>query len=522
APRDANRVANRVAQHARPPAPDAVGSSLVRRLTPVLAVLTLAAGLAACSPSAPEEDGGPAPSDTAPSPEAEGTLGRDATEVEPTWSLDLNVIGQPSVTGGVAVVLTRARDREVDMVGVDVATGEQLWSHPWSPGSVPAGFPFTPATSEDSTGTPVALATVPTQDPSAETTSDLPRPIVALDARTGEELHRADATLTSTPVGACDDGTDLCFTPSGAPSLRVDLTDGSARTEEDGTPPDARSVGSRGLFATNDRPGEQLGVQRDGAVQWQRPIAEIFGDDLTTNLGWSFTHVEDAGVYVGYLLTVSPEQQAKIDAGEPFSNPSYRLAGFREDDGEPLWTAARALHDCLPVEAGDAPLMVRCVLSENAMYGPESEEGADATARIEGFDPATGETAWSVEASPEQVANIVRQNPGPASDGTTLRIDSTDGPVLVDIATGTTEPTADDDVFACQSEPVTLEYAVPWVYQDRSVTDRRGGSLLSPCGPDGAPAPAWTVAALQDTGDAHDGTHVIAVDGALQGFTLED
>lgn len=464
-----------------------------------------------------------------PAPPAD-PLQRDDTTAEAAWTADLDVIGQPSVRDGVAVVLARAREDELDVVAVDAATGEQLWDRPWSPGGVPTGFGMSPTVTAGSDDEPVVVLSEPPGDLSTESAQRFEERVVAVDLRTGEERSSTDPMTLSTPVAACSDGADACLDVFGADSgRRMDVRTGELGDDTDGPPADARSIGGAGLYSTSDRPGEKIGVRVDGETVWERPVEDVVGPGTTSDTGWTFEEAD--GLFVGWLRAVPAEVRELAAAEAPYTVDASLnvMVAFEADTGERLWSVDKADHDCLgdSVTPADTLPRLRCVYAGTVTYAGgdgEVESTEDVAVSVEGFDPRTGEARWTEEMSPEAADALVRgELEIPVRDGQSVVVPTPDGRLLVDVESGDSRELDAESVFACEGETVELEYATPWVNAGQSLTSRFGGRLLSPCDAAGEETDSFSVAAVRDAGqDAGDGRRVLAVEGGLQGFELDE
>lgn len=454
---------------------------------------------------------------------------RDTTVAEPAWTLDLDVFTNPVAADGVAVVLVRDDDR-LEIVAVDAETGEQLWSHPWSPGGVPTGFELRPSLHEGSDGASVAVFATPADHPELE--AAWATPIVGVDLRTGEELWRTEPVIFSTPIDHCADGLDACYDPQNGATQRIDVTDGSTSDAGEGADEQARNIADGGLFSTDDRPGEELGVRRDGATLWSTDIAELLGvEGITTDNGWNFIHTDDPDMFVGSMsLPLGEEREALLSSGRPLdigADESVMVA-FEGDTGTVLWREENVTISCLggAIRVDDEQPRLRCRPGGTYHYDAEAtreDEMDDPSLTVEGFDPMSGETTWSIELPTDAAADILLNKADrPISDGVTVVLPSDDGPRLVVVETGKTRATDETDVFACHGETQTIEYYLARRTSNGESYSRYGADLLTPCHADGSAADAFSVAAVAEAGaDAGKGHHVIAREGRLEGYLVK-
>lgn len=459
-------------------------------------------------------------------------LARDDAALEPDWQADLDVIGQPEVAEGVAVVLVKAPKKRIAIVAVDVSTGEQLWTKPWSPGGVPPGFGVAAETFTSASGRALTVFSDPGSDsPSPEEAEAATRffeSIVVADLRTGEEVHRLEPTRISTPLSPCSDEKDACFDGYGDDGgLRIDLDSGKISTAAADAPPKARNIGDQGLFATDDRPGEQIGVYRDGATLWSTPLADVMGPGVSSDGGWEFGHDETTDRYIGYMRQPPPkdiQERARAGKGYSIDAGGQTLVALDGKTGTVLWKKEDATTSCVGLDT-ESDAGVRCVVGGTITYPGDGEKGtiADPTTSVEGFDPETGETTWTVALSPAAAESVVFSSSAHLSDGRTLVLDTVGGAKLVAVRDGTSRKVSATAVFACEGETIELAYAVPFIVNGDSNDDRYGGAPVTPCLADDAPAPSFTASSVRDGGqDAGEGVYVLATDGGLVGYTVTE
>ncbi len=446
---------------------------------------------------------------------------RVQTPVKADWTLDLDVVSQPRVADGVALTLVRDGGG-LEAVAVDAATGERLWSAPWSPGDVPPGYTLEPAVFETSDGRAVTAFSVPPKDLAATSPDMWVLPVTVRDLRTGKQLHRTEPLDLSTPLIPCADGKDACFTERPDGGRRLDLATGRVGKDSEGAPSRARSIGDGGIFSTNDRPGEQVGVVRDGEVVWSKPVDEVMGAPVTTDTGWEIDHDADADRYVALMVRFDPVQLKRARSGRPYTidaDTAY-LAGIDGASGRNLWTERGAVQDCLGIET-DAP-RVRCKEKGVRVFDASgtAQRVDDAAVTVEGFDPADGSTTWSVEVAPAAAEDVVLDRNQPIAKADTALVATADGPRVVDLRTGEQSAAAADDVFTCAGTAERVTYRMKYFIDGRPVTKRSGEARYRPCTPGGGEAKSFTAPAIRDAGEpAGKGRYVLATGDGLQGFT---
>ena len=488
------------------------------RMKACSATVALLLALSACSSGEPESKPGGRKSSDQPA-----GVERDTSVVEPAWRLDIDPVGQPEIEDGVAVVLATAAGRSLQLVAVDVATGKKLWSKPWSPGWLPNGYSVQPTTMHSKSGKAVTVFSVPPRNLRAVSEDMWRLPLVVVDLATGKELHRTDPVELLTPPVECADETDACFDLRDRKGgVRLDLDTGRLAPDPAGTPEGARGIDVGGLFATSVRPGEEIGVARQGKTLWSRPIGQVMGRTVSSDTGWSFAHDEEADRYVGWMRAALPAETRELaQAGAAFSYDIgvLRLVAFEGADGKVVWSRNGAEHTCLGIHT-DKP-RVRCVFTGVVTYSAKGEltEVQNGSAVLEGFDSETGKTTWSLPMANSAVGDLIDDRDQKVALGDTALVETGEGPRLVDLATGKTAAPADDEVFVCASANTVFQYAMSFFSNGDPVTRRYGGPLYRPCGADGADASAYTVAALTDSRDKpEDGRYVLSSREGLLGF----
>lgn len=474
---------------------------------------------------------------TGPAPtRAVTTAGQSAVESQPPaesaveqpsaqpWTLDLPVIGQPVSVDGVAVVHTAAEDA-LAIVAVNVATGEQLWSRPASPGFVVPGISIQPTVVEDEEGTEYVAYLRPERETS------LNARLVVADPRTGEDIAATELTSFSSPPSSCDDGVDVCLDLDetaafdGGP-YRLRLSDGDFSRE-----PTAggyvRPVGPLGLsdlreYDVASRSYHQYLARIDnGEELWRIHVEDAFGPGSSTDGGWGWTHTEDAGLLIGWIgrahegLFTDPQD---IDLSA-YSTVALDVATggvvWREPGTGPLCRSA------LTLPGGDKhdDYAVRCRYQGEMTVATNQDpafRGLDVV--LEGYDSRTGRTSWQLPmGAAEGLAwdGGVGDVTGPVE----LVMPTPDGPVAIDLRTGDQRFPAADEVIACLTPVVSFEYDDAYFILQEPITERHGGTLIQWCRPDRTPTdrppPATLLAATAVQIGAH---YVVATPTGLAGY----
>jgi len=234
-----------------------------------------------------------------------------------TWSLDDELaVGRIVADGSTAATVLRT-ETGLDIVGIDVSSGDLLWRGPYSmggrfPGSGLGGFDI-------SDGVVAHMA--------GDLGDQRSTIITGRDARSGEVLWEIDAPLAFGAEGCgevfCISSTD---TRRGVRTvLGVDARSGEIRWQMDGgdidyiTDPDLVIV-----LEVGDRPVVHAVEPDSGDVKWTVSPEEALGENMSTNYGWNF--VRRDGVILGTL-------------NRPFQDDSIYGAtyGLDEATGEALW-----------------------------------------------------------------------------------------------------------------------------------------------------------------------------------------
>lgn len=451
---------------------------------------------------------------------------RDQAPIEAAWTTKLDVLGQPASKDGVSLVLAHGKGKSIDAVAVDSKTGKQLWKQPWSPGAVVTGYQLIPRVFESRSGRAMAVFSVPPKNLKANSMDMWKLPITVRDLRTGEEIHRIDKTYQSTPLTACDDEVDACFDHSTKGGQRINLDQGTVGDDPNGAPGEGRSISSQGLYSSGDRPGEEIGVRRDGKTLWSTPIEDLMGKDVSTDTGWNVAHDEDADRYVAGMVAFPKETLEKAQAGKDYTYDFGwdRLVAFDGKTGKKLWQKPGAEFDCLGIKY-ESP-EVRCVRAGTVNYTQKNDKKQSINkpaVTVEGFDPKTGETRWSMEVATKSAQSVIFGETNVVAGGDVVLIPSRQGPQVVDMESGEKAKAAAADVFTCESEPESFDYGMNFYINEKPITERRGTGLYKPCTANGKDAKTFTAPAIRDTdSDADNNFHVIATKDGLSGFKIAD
>jgi outer membrane protein assembly factor BamB len=424
----------------------------------------------------------------------------------------LRPISQP-VAIGTVVVGINAKDRKLFVVALEPATGRILWQQPLTPSASALGVTvhFTKLGDDKVAYLRPTLA------------DTFFAKLVVADVHTGNDLAVSPEMLfVSTPI-VCPNGKDVCAssrknTWSNVGNYRLDVAGRAYREDNDWLPPGTRLLDDTGLLDLGDRPGNTLGLLRDRNFLWTTPLAAAFPRGFSSDYGWEWRRYAEQHVLVGNMFAPTTRIDG-VRAHDPASGSA--TAGLSERSGQVLWRDLGSGFDC-NLDNPDYP--VRCRTRGTILiHDDDSYSTRDLDVTVEGFDPATGRTTWSV---PMGAANALTVSARPAIAGPTqVLLDGPSGPVVLDYATGHAEPPAANATFWCMTT-MHYDFSPPheaprggwlgttrygWTYK------RRGGELASLCDDQRRGAIALPSIAATMAAGAHIGSYAIiaTADGYL-------
>ncbi|MCD0447958.1 serine/threonine-protein kinase [Actinocorallia sp. API 0066] len=216
--------------------------------------------------------------------------------------------------------------------------------------------------------------------------------LVAADAGTGRQrwTYGSEGLLFVAPPSLCAAGR-ICVSVFRGPSARSEVLDAeSGRLLSSSPTVDGRALGrvddgeTAGVLYVSREGGDLMLVSVDGRVRWRKPAAELFGTEVTPDMGW---HIQDeGGVFAGQL-----GRPGFLDRGTGVLRLDHTVtAGFDVRSGTPLWSDSGSTVFCGAVDY-DIAHPVRCRKKGTSEGGELS--GLDVT--LEGFDPRSGAVRWS-------------------------------------------------------------------------------------------------------------------------------
>lgn len=394
-------------------------------------------------------------------------------------TFSISPIGQPVAAGDMVVVYGTATE-DLFLYGVAVSDGSIRWRQPASPGAVETGVPLHPTVLD---GRVAYFRPEPGGNRRAR--------LVVASPGDGRDLLVSGPEVFRSHPRQCADGRDFCVLVDdarGVSGLRRFALDGRTAVPETAAPPaDSRFVGEN-LVELGSRNPETLAAFVDGTVTWRSPLSRHFPAGYTTDLGWHFELYRSAGVEAGSVGAPSRRDEGATIA---YDLAKARTAGIDVATGKSAWQDAGTSFLCdskVEVEqkvpdSRTESVPVRCRYRGTARYGRGSTlasyEGLDVT--LEGFDPATGRTTWSVPLGAAE--DFMREGTNATRLGETeVLVQEEHGPVIVDVLTGATRPPQGGDAYWCEKEN-------NFTFRDGATARRwRGGTLLSPCTAGGSPS----------------------------------
>lgn len=267
-------------------------------------------------------------------------------------------------------------------------------------------------------------------------------------------------------------------------------------------------MGSRGLLDIREGETEYLAAYDGGNELWRHSITELFGTGYSSDQGWSFEYDERSDLYVGGVGFTPTEEGGRtiVDLAES------KLVAIERATGEVVWSEDGVADQCdgtvdiitdeelTEQAAGENvffhPIPVRCRVQGTVTYtesdDPEAEPertGIDVT--LEGYDPETGETTWSVALG--EALNLLGYggsgDPLPFVDRTGVAVTVDGEPTAVDIASGQTRAVgADETLWCADRDSRYFDYREPYYFDGEPTYGRVGELAYDWCEATGQPA----------------------------------
>ncbi|HYN71373.1 MAG TPA: hypothetical protein VES60_02645 [Nakamurella sp.] len=450
-----------------------------------------------------DADGGAAGSETATSASTEATPDSTADStpssaaaggepaapalhaVEQAWAATgFEAKTTPKLVGETAVLYGTV-GTQLFLIGLDPATGAERWRHPATAGALSPRQEVEVVTLDDKVA---FLRPVPNNDRMAQ--------IALIDPATG-----ADVIVTEMqwwlgfPAVCYDDPATWCATAyylePNATTLtsrrfRIDRGTGALTLipEPAAAPSAPYTVLRNDVVQINGAPTDTLGVVRDGAVVWSRPVTDLAGAGATLD-GWWVT--EDDGATPMLELSVHTGWSGSSDSGGRY--PSLDLAtnlvtvGINRNDGAVVWSKPGTWSGCrgklwfsrTMSTPGSPDPALRCRYTGRLDSNPPNRgydltEATDLTVTLERVDLQTGEPIWSVPLGAERSLAVDAFGP------TVSLLDDhrlLTGGRVVDLDDGSSRAPAGGETFWCPGRQ-SFDQTVEWMGTDGSIRrDRR-------------------------------------------------
>lgn len=399
---------------------------------------------------------------------------------------------QPAPVGG-RFVLYAHRNGSLETVALDARDGSTAWTAAATPSDVTAGVPAELAVRGD-----LVFYLAPGTGPLGAAR------VVARNAASGRIVWRGPLGAFFTWPEICPDETAaVCvngLTAGGAwGQLRYAATDGrllaAVRIGSPNYP--GRELGP-GLFDAGARSPETLLAVTAGRVAWQRRLADVFTlPRASSDGGWDFDRSAGGGVFVGSVgvTPVIKNGKGSVDLKVAMT------AGFRIRDGGVVWRSpgtylcgqplpcpgrAQSGYTSPSAVASGPSVGIRMLARGTVSFstgGGIPKVSHDASATLQGFDPATGRTIWSFAAG-RDVQLMSDEGVPPLLGKDVIALRSPSGRIVgLDLARGKTSTVLAHRAAWCET---TIRYRLSHAqyYAGKSGV-YVGQSALHPCTADG-------------------------------------
>ncbi|WP_157518488.1 hypothetical protein [Herbidospora mongoliensis] len=316
------------------------------------------------------------------------SAGSESTRFQFLWEQRIQAVEQPVAADRAIVFHALGENGQLQVVSLDPATGEILWTSPASPSEVAPERGVRVLTLEK----PSLVVWMQPGDymPSGDVA------LVAADAWTGKIIWRfGNRWLRVTaPPATCHENRVICLTGSLAgPRYGMIMIDAATgRMLLSNTSDDRKSV--REIAERLRDSGTALErLNEDGSVRWSRPYAALFGErQVSPEQGWTFALHH--GTYVGSFGMVRPLSTSDRGRVSRSLDDRFVTAGIDADTGRTLWTKSGMSVICGDLEF-DVDHPVRCRQQGKAVW----VEGRLAdlvrpSVILEGFDLVSGHATW--------------------------------------------------------------------------------------------------------------------------------
>ncbi len=401
----------------------------------------------------------------------------------------------PKLVGGTAVLYGTV-GTQLLLIGLDPATGAERWRHPATAAALSPRQEVAVVALDGKVG---YLRPVPGDDRMSQ--------IALIDPATGSDVIVTEMRWwIGLPAVCCRDPATWCATAYYVEPNATTLTSRRFRIDPGSgaltlIPPSADAPSVPYTVLWNDvvqldgAPTETIGIVRDGAVVWSRPLTSWPAPEATLDDWWLS---EDDGPTPVLVMSVRAGWTGSSGSGARY--PSLDLAknlvtvGVDRRDGTVLWSTPGTWFGCrgtLPPVAqmstpGSEQPALRCrytgrLDSDPPNRGYDLTRPTDLDVTLERVDLQTGRAVWSVPLGPERSLAV---------DGFGMAVSLLDdhrlltGGRVVDLDDGSVRTPAGDETFWCPGRQ-SFDQPVEWLGTDGSVRrDRRVQGEVFQC--DGA------------------------------------
>lgn len=424
-----------------------------------------------------------------------------AASLEVAWESDDELISGVREAEGVALAYVRDGDL-MQLLARDIDTGDELWRKPALYGNGESDRVPSVATAEHDGATYASLYT---------TSEDGPGHHEVLEVETGEPV-RGDLTQSIYGGRPASCGETFCvdgfwWYDSGSSSYFADESQEVAfdwdserwrpreqvdGTENEGVPlvtEEAERYGSNlSISPSEESAGSVIGFADDGEVVWERPYAEVVGEEHRHGRGLGYTthQVEDPLVLSAWGY---PEAEGEVPL-----DSQYTTIRLDRETGETRWKAANLnpLCDYGGLYSSDASVLVACGYESGTRVVEREDdettwEDQNVEAYVTGVDLETGDELWRVDIasdgeSEDPTGGISRDKRYldlPERGGETITVDVTSGESV------TTKDAYEQTVFCWKErDPVEVlrfsgDWSESWNGEEQPVDAARRFTMFS-------------------------------------------
>ncbi|WP_146069368.1 hypothetical protein [Cryobacterium sp. Y11] len=228
-----------------------------------------------------------------PKPTTAAAVTDFVTPIEPTWTIDVDLVGKPIYQNGYVASYVAAADGALNVIAWDATSGVEVWRDVAAVGAATQGVVVNLDGLESGGKSFVTYLSPIVGDDSGWTE------LVIAEIGSGISTSITNNMVWATQrPAACADDIAVCFTgflqaahDADKAKFHVDPKGGTIVADTDVVmPAKARMLNDR-LFSTNARTPdgvEELGYSADGAIAWQIPYSDIFAEGYSSDGGWNW------------------------------------------------------------------------------------------------------------------------------------------------------------------------------------------------------------------------------------------